>query len=104
MSAIDDVLAGIRAHAEDVRVGACPVSDRDVLDVEAAMAKIRAHHALNQRLNDAGITYNVWTSIAWGCHRCGSAFQGHLCHVVGSPSEAHALAQPAPPPAQGVLW
>lgn len=73
------------------------------VDVQASMARIRDAHDYNRRLNAAGLTYNVWMSgVGARCLRCGSAFPGHHCHVVGSPAEAHRIAQPVPE--QESLW
>lgn len=72
-------------------------------DFQMAMDGIRDAHACNQRLNAAGVTYNVWMARGGGrCLRCGSSFEGHRCHVVGSPTEAHRLAQPTQE--QEALW
>ena len=72
--------------------------------VDRVMLQIRREHDHNRRLNDAGITYNVWTSgiTPTNCLRCGSAFTGHRCHLVGHPLDAHRFAQPQPE--QEVLW
>jgi ribosomal protein S27AE len=72
---------------------------------DVLMGAIRRHRAANDRLNAAGVYYNVWLSVTSRndhCLRCGSVFAGHRCHIVGSPTEAHRLAQPTPE--QGALW
>jgi hypothetical protein len=71
-------------------------------DVDRVMGHVRQAIASNHRLNAAGVTYNVWLSRHAYCPRCGSVFTGHACHVVGSPGEAHRIAQPAP--LQESLW
>jgi rRNA maturation endonuclease Nob1 len=66
------------------------------------MARIRAQVEHRHALNSKGIHYNVWT--VWGVHctRCGSIFEGHRCGLVGSPGEAHRIAQPSA--VQEGLW
>jgi rRNA maturation endonuclease Nob1 len=70
--------------------------------MDAVLQRVHRQHESNRRLNDAGLTYNVWLSRASGCMRCGSVFPGHRCDVVGSPTQAHRLAQPQE--YQAVLW
>jgi hypothetical protein len=71
-------------------------------DFDRLMGNIRRNHERNDRLNANGIYYNVWTIRINACPRCGSAFEGHRCAIVGAPSEAHWLAQPKPE--QESLW
>jgi hypothetical protein len=71
-------------------------------DFDRLMGNIRRNHARNDRLNANGIYYNVWTIRINACARCGSAFEAHHCTVVGSPTDAHRIAQPKPE--QDALW